>query len=370
LKKINRKTDMVAPNKIVLINAFVHPDIVLTLSLAEWDLLVRQARSAGVLARLALLLKAKGLYEKIPEKPLNHFNSAIIYIEQFTYTVQWELYLIQKALNKHNIQLILLKGAAYVQADNDAGKGRLFSDIDILVKKEQLQVAEKAFSSHGWLFEKLDKYDQEYYRKWMHELPPMRHFKRGTNLDVHHNILPLTSHNCPSADKLLANLVQEKDDGIWVLAPEDRILHSAIHLFYGGEFEHGFRDVSDLDLLFREFSKNKGFWHKLLERAVEIEQSEALYYAFRYSKLIFNTPIPEEVLDSLDISFSAARRAIMDFLLIRALMPDHDSCGDQWTGFSRWVLYVRSHWLRMPMYLLVPHLLRKSWMRLTGKAVH
>jgi len=361
---------MVAPNKIVLINAFVHPDIVLTLSLSEWDLLVRQARRAGVLARLAFLLKAASLYEQIPEKPLNHFNSAIIYIEQFTYTVQWELTLIHNALKKHNVPLILLKGAAYVHADNDAGKGRVFSDIDILVKKEQLKVAEKAFSTHGWLFEKIDKYDQEYYRKWMHELPPMRHFKRGTNLDVHHNILPLTSHNCPSAEKLLANLVQEKDDGIWVLAAEDRILHSAIHLFYGGEFDHGFRDISDLDLLFREFSKSKGFWHKLLERAVDIEQNEALYYAIRYSKLIFNTPIPEEVLDKFDISFSAVRRPIMDFLFIRALMPDHESCDDQWTGFARWLLYVRSHWLKMPLHLLIPHLLRKSWMRLTGKTAH
>jgi len=370
LKKINRKTDMVAPNKIVLINAFVHPDIVLTLSLSEWDLLVRQARRAGVLAWLAFLLKAASLYEQIPEKPLNHFNSAIIYIEQFTYTVQWELTLIHNALKKHNVPLILLKGAAYVHADNDAGKGRVFSDIDILVKKEQLKVAEKAFSTHGWLFEKIDKYDQEYYRKWMHELPPMRHFKRGTNLDVHHNILPLTSHKCPSAEKLLANLVQEKDDGIWVLAAEDRILHSAIHLFYGGEFDHGFRDISDLDLLFREFSKSKGFWHKLLERAVDIEQNEALYYAIRYSKLIFNTPIPEEVLDKFDISFSAVRRPIMDFLFIRALMPDHESCDDQWTGFARWLLYVRSHWLKMPLHLLIPHLLRKSWMRLTGKTAH
>ncbi len=361
---------MFVPKQIIVINVFVQPDIVLTFNLFEWDLLVRQAHRAGVLARLAFLLKAEGLYEKIPEKPLNHFNSAIIYIEQFTYTVQWELTLIYNALKNHNVPLILLKGAAYVQANNDAGKGRVFSDIDILVKKGQLKVAEKALSKQGWLFENIDKYDQEYYRKWMHELPPMRHFKRGTNLDVHHNILPLTSRNCPSADKLLANLVQVKSDGIWVLAAEDRILHSAIHLFYGGEFEHGFRDISDLDLLFREFSRHKGFWYKLLDRAVDIEQSEALYYAIRYSKLIFNTPISEEALDKVSTSLSGVRRYVMDFLFIRALMPDHESCDDQWTGFSRWVLYVRSHWLRMPMYLLVPHLLRKSWVRLTGKTEH
>jgi len=27
------------------------------------------------------------------------------------------------------------------------------------------------------------------------------------------------------------------------------------------------------------------------------------------------------------------------------------------------MLYIRSHYLRMPLYLLLPHLLRKAWMR-------
>ena len=361
---------MLAFDKFILIHVFVRPEFVLTLDLSQWDLLVRQARSADVLARLGFLLKKKGLYEKIPDKPLNHFDSAIIYVEQFNSTVHWELRLIHKALIKYNVPLILLKGAAYVHANNDAANGRLFTDIDILVKNEQLKDAEKAFISQGWVFEKLDKYDQEYYRKWMHELPPMRHFKRGTNLDVHHNILPLTSRKCPNADKLLANLVQDKSDGIWVLAPEDRVLHSAIHLFYGGEFEHGFRDISDLDLLFREFAKTKGFWNKLLDRAEEIEQNEALYYAIHYPHLILNTPIPEFVLEKVEISFSVLRRSIMDFIFIRALMPDHESCNDRWTGISRWILYGRSHWLKMPLHLLIPHLLRKSWLRLIGKETH
>ena len=361
---------MLAFDKFTLIHVFVCPEFVLTLNLSQWDLLVRQARSAGVLARLGWLLKKNGLYEKIPDKPLNHLDSAMIYIEQFNNSVHWELILIQKALKKYKIPLILLKGAAYVHANNDAANGRLFTDIDILVKKEQLKESEKAFISQGWVFEKLDKYDQEYYRKWMHELPPMRHFKRGTNLDVHHNILPLTSHNCPNAEKLLENLVQDKNDGIWVLAPEDRVLHSAIHLFYGGEFENGFRDISDLDLLLREFSKTKDFWNKLLARADEIEQKEALYYAIRYPRLILNTPVPESVLERSEILFSVLRQSIMDFVFIRALMPDHESCNDRWTGLSRWVLYVRSHWLKMPLYLLIPHILRKSGLRLIGKETH
>jgi hypothetical protein len=60
----------------------------------------------------------------------------------------------------------------------------------------------------------------------------------------------------------------------------------------------------------------------------------------------------------------------MDALFLRALMPDHESCNDRWTGLARWLLFVRSHWLKMPVYLMVPHLLRKAFRRVMGKERH
>src|SRR3546814_9997045 len=41
-------------------------------------------------------------------------------------------------------------------------------------------------------------------------------------------------------------------------------------------------------------------------------------------------------------------------------MPDHESCDGSLTAAARWLLYVRAHYLRMPLPLLLPHLLRKS----------
>lgn len=353
-------------DNILLISIFVCPDLVKTLSLADWDLLVRQARAAGVLARLGVLLKQKHLTDTIPQKPASHLKSAMIYAECFAFSLRQEIKIIRSTLQKCGIPLILLKGGAYIWAKNKAGKGRVFSDIDVLISKEQLADAEGALLRAGWFYEKKDKYDREYYRKWMHELPPMRHLKRGTSLDVHHNILPLTARNCPDAEILLLNIVEETDD-IWVLATVDRVLHSAIHLFYGGEFDHGFRDLSDLDLLLREFCRDENFWHALIDRAGELRQIDALFYALRYTHSILRTPVPESVFKRTEFSFSAIKMRIMDFLFSRALMPDHPSCCDLWTGPARWLLYIRSHCLRMPLYLLLPHLLRKSWMRLSSK---
>jgi hypothetical protein len=53
----------------------------------------------------------------------------------------------------------------------------------------------------------------------------------------------------------------------------------------------------------------------------------------------------------------------MDFLFLRAFRPDHPQCKLPYTGLALNLLYLRSHLLRMPLYLLLPHLTRKAWMR-------
>jgi hypothetical protein len=50
----------------------------------------------------------------------------------------------------------------------------------------------------------------------------------------------------------------------------------------------------------------------------------------------------------------------MDLMLERAFLPHHQSTQDWLSGVARWLLYVRSHWLRMPLHLLLPHLLHKA----------
>ncbi|MFV0275693.1 MAG: hypothetical protein ACK5HY_00675 [Parahaliea sp.] len=51
----------------------------------------------------------------------------------------------------------------------------------------------------------------------------------------------------------------------------------------------------------------------------------------------------------------------MDFLFLRAFTPCHSSSRLPLTGLAHFALYVRSHYLRMPLRLLLPHLLRKAW---------
>jgi len=263
-----------------------------------------------------------------------------------------------------------LKGGGYVVAQLPPYKGRLFSDIDLLVPFEAIDDTEKRLTIHGWLGEKQDAYDQQYYRHWMHEIPPLRHIRRGSVIDLHHNILPRTASACPDARLLLEAATNvEIDAEVKVLSPLDRVVHSATHLFYDGELEHGLRDLVDLHDLITAFDAESRL--ALVDRARQLGLQTPVYYAFRYLQLILNTPgldIPMRKMSNE--GFSTRGMSLMDSLFSRALMPDHKSCDDRWTALARWLLYLRAHWLRMPWYLLIPHLFRKTWMRLGGWPQH
>jgi hypothetical protein len=336
----------------------------------NWELLIQQARAAGVLSRLAFFWKRFNLFQP-PCFATKHLESAEKYWLSQKRIVDWELYHLKQVFKQLRLPLVLLKGTAYLAANLDVGFGRVFNDIDILVPRERLFEVKDALKWHGWFPEPLDTYDKRYYERWMHELPPLRHIKRKTSLDVHHNILPLTCGLHPDADLLLSAIVEIPGSDLWILAPEDMVLHSACHLFWGGEFENGLRDLSDIDLLLRQFSDKDGdFWRKLVERSACLGLSMPLFYALRYTRLLLSTPVPPEYIEISKNFGNQVNIGIMDRLFLRALKPDHPSCDDLWTPLARWLLYVRAHWLRMPWYLLIPHLSRKAWKKLVEPKQH
>lgn len=330
------------------------------LPLPAWDLLVRQARHANLLGRLHHHLAGAGIC--VPERPAHHLKSAATMAARQHLSVHYEVAQLRRVLGPLQAPLILLKGAAYVMAGLPAASGRVFSDVDILLPRHALDDAESLLAMNGWTGDKLDAYDQRYYRRWMHELPPLMHLFRGTALDVHHTILPPTSRSHVDVAALLRDSIElPQAPGVHVLSPVDLVLHSAAHLFHEGEPDNLLRDLSDLDLLMRHFSRDADFWTRLLVRARQHGLERPLRLALRYCRHVLLTPIPADVVASSGAGHSRTwpTRAL-DAIYERALRPQHASAADRWTAWCNRALYVRSHWLRMPLPLLVYHLLHKA----------
>jgi len=352
------------PENCLIIKVMRQPEIVNGLTDIEWDLLIRQARRSDLLSRLACILEAHGLLKHVPDAAQAHLSSGQILAIKHGQVIRWEVNRILAALKDDGIEVTLLKGAAYLMADLPVARGRLFSDVDIMVPKARLGAVERALMIHGWIPTNLSAYDQRYYRKWMQELPPLVHRRRQTVIDVHHRILPETTKAQPDAEKMLNDSVTLNETGsLRVLSNVDMVLHSATHLFYEGEFDHGLRDLLDLRDLINLFSQQQDFWQLLLQRAHELELQRPLFYALRYTNMLLSLQAPDFVWRSLK---KPLHYKVMDILFKQALISHHPSCEIKVAGLMLGLLYIRSHYLRMPIHLLLPHLLRKA---LTGKHI-
>jgi len=331
---------------------------------ATWDLLLRQALSAGLLARLGALAREAGIEPTLPLPVRRQMRALLALSEEQRRAVRWELVLLTRDLAALPGPVLLLKGAAYVAGDLPPAAGRLFSDIDILVSRDQLDEAEAALMLGGWVSAAGTAYDERYYRQWMHELPPMVHLRRQTNLDLHHNILPLTARiKTHSAPLLAAAQPVTEFPRFSVPAPTDQVLHSATHLLHEGEWGHGLRDLVDLDSLLRRYTSMPGFWDALLARAAELSLGRPLFYALSLCRRYLHTPVPDAVLRDCPARPGPLLRGLMQGLLGRALTGAHRGSLAPGTRLAEFALYVRSHYLRMPLHLLLPHLIVKAFQR-------
>ncbi len=333
------------------------------LTQSGWDLVIRQARSAGMLGRLHSILSRRQLLDSVPIAAAKHLRWGGVVTQRHADLVRIEVDEINRVLKSITGPIVLLKGAAYIYSKMDSIDGRLFSDIDILLRKEDIEKAEKSLELNGWLATHLSEYDQSYYRKWMHEIPPLKHGLRQTELDVHHAILPPSARVKTDSELLFQRIVPvNRGQTVFRLSDEDMLLHSMSHLFFDGEFKRGFRDIEDIRSLLLGYAESEGAWSELVNRALVLGLSYPCCYALVFCREWFGVDVPVSSISQLRkyASLGRLRYQWMRYLFSQALLPIHPSTSSLQNTIARYFLYIRSHFLRMPVRLLIPHLLYKA----------
>lgn len=342
----------------LLVDVLRDPALALGFDSCSWDTLLRQARAATMAGKLGLRLREVMDPEEMPPAVRRATESALVIAEKIRRDTTLELYVLRELFCDMPERIILLKGTGYVAAGLRAADGRVFGDIDILVPRAALALVEDRLKAAGWSFGAIDAYDERYYRRWTHELPPLEHRLRGTLVDVHHAILQEREPAPDARARMLAD-ARSLDERFAVLQPVDMVLHAAAHLFADGEFDKGLRDLFDIVTLIRDFAEEDGaFWDGLLERASLMRLRQPLHYALDHGARLFALDVPQSVFRAL--AGEGRHDWFMRPLLHRGLMPHHDSARDLLTAPARGFLYVRAHYLRMPLVNLAMHLARKA----------
>ena len=355
---------LISNQRSLLLEFLQNPNIVKSYNNHQWSLLYRVSKSASLLAHAGWVLQQKELQSYLPKKINDNITSAQTIIEYRKRTALWELNRLWRALLGSDAEIIVLKGGAYLLAYLPFSQSRMFADIDILVKKDAIKNIEQNLLEQDWNSENQDQYDQHYYRDWMHEIPPLKHITRTIEVDIHHTILPITSRLRPDPSMFFADAVDSGQFGFKSLAPCDMIIHSATHLFYDSGLDNKLKDLVDLDQLILHFSStDTDFFCKLIQRAQKLQLQRPLFYALRYTHKLLGTTIPVEILQDKTGAPPFIIRILMDSLVPLAILPEHPDHPTIKVVIARWLLYVRSHYIRMPLKLLLPHLVHKSKIR-------
>lgn len=322
-----------------------------TCAAGDWTGILAVARAEQLIGILAKRLKGLAL----PDRVGRILEEAEATAAEGRRQALWEAEMARRALREIVSPIILLKGTAFAAAGLDAGQGRSIGDLDILVPHAALPAVEAALLAHGWEWVKPDPYDDLYYRRWMHELPPLISVARDRIIDVHHTILPLTAKSTPNAASLIKDAVP-LGRGLAMLSPEDMIVHAALHLFADGDLSGGLRNLWDIDRLLREFADaDASFWNRLVLRAQEHEAGSAVARGARIAHALFATPVPAKW----------TRLRATDRLFLRRLLA-RDGWGRPTRPPTRFAFYCRSHLLRMPPGMLARHLWIKWRKRAAG----
>ena len=321
----------------LLARALCDPASVATLDANGWTSLLTIARAEQLIGSLAHRLE--GL--PMPESAARILADARGSAAQGRVLALWEAEMARRALASLGCPVVLLKGTAFIAAGLAAGVGRSIGDLDILVPMDRLDAVERALIAANWEWVKPDPYDDAYYRRWMHELPPLIHRDRDRMIDVHHTILPLTARITPDAAALIADSVV-LENGLRILSHPDMLIHAAAHLFADGDLAGGMRNLWDVHRLVEEFGTEGVF-----DRAAHHGLSVAMHRAVRLAAALYADPDGDQL-----------RLSRLDRLYLHRLTA-RDGWGRAVRPLLRQAFYMRSHLLRMPPLMLARHLWTK-----------
>ncbi|MDO4575182.1 MAG: nucleotidyltransferase family protein [Planctomycetia bacterium] len=364
----------------MLLKFLANPESCQTYTLSQWERLFAEARAVELFSRLAGILQAENLEAYVPEQARWLLESARVRAARAQRQMRWELGWIRRAMLAEvsfvagkkpvsGFPVVLLKGAAYLSAELPWSVGRISVDTDILVPRTFLPDVETRLMVGGWYVGNNSEYDEHFYRDWTHELPPMTHLFRRTNLDVHHTILPPTNRVKVPADKLFESLIP-LEKPFFTLSWCDMVLHCVTHCFQDGDLApNSLKDLADFHAMLPYFTaRDADFGEKLAERTAEMNLRRPMFYALRYAQKMLHTPIPDALLRaSRRWGSGVVTRCAMDFCVPRSLTVELPGEERIVTRVARTGMLARQHWLRMPLQILIPHLWKKWRKRKSDK---
>lgn len=319
-------------------------------SAADWTRLLAELRKHGLLAKAYFKLQHSGEVELAPIQVSRQLESGAKYAAKQQQSLFFELQQLEPMLRQLDYPCLLLKGAAYRALALPVSHGRLFSDIDILVPAESVTSVKSKLFFCGFYEPAMAEYDRQYYLRWSHQQPPLRHFERDSVIDLHHHIFPPASAKQLNIAPLFEQAVTIPGSGFKALCPEHLFIHAAIHLFWQEETHRSLKDIIDLNDQFSALAA-QGLLLSLSQQARIIGAAQAVTNVVYVLAKLFPSAFATTYLKQAAVA--APQRLLCSCFIAtlqdKGVLPA--VCKALW--------FVRGHSLKMRWYILLYHVIAK-----------
>ena len=218
-------------------------------------------------------------------------------------------------MDKNGIRMVVLKNGGIMSDMVDDAAACPMEDIDSLVKKSDFKKAHEILINNGLTFKFRSEFEfeeleqafrdgsTEYYittpegKEMWFELAWRAVAGRWIRLDLE-----------PNCDKLIDASYCARDTKVGILSPEDNLLQVCVHTA-----KHSYVRAPGLRLhldVERIVAHKEIDWEKFLQKAKTAHVKTSTYFSLYLAKMLFDTPIPEIVLNELRPSKGKEKRIL------------------------------------------------------------
>lgn len=291
----------------------------------DWRALLEEAEKRALTLTLYYRLRVAHGEALVPEWVWEHLQTVYLAATARNMVMLHHAAGILRALQERGIEVIVLKGLYLVEQVYPEIGLRTFSDLDLLVRREQLADALTLMQNQGYRLSTW--YDPQAQNTDIKHLPPLEKAQHPT-LELHWSILEEDEPFEIETAGLWERAVETTIAGVKTRAldSEDFLLHLALHFTYQHRLRGGLRNLYDIaEVLEQRMARMN--WQKLLATAQQWGAQRVTWLTFQLVEGITRVTAPKEVMTAL-LPEGA------DSSAVGAAFEQAGSLDDAWAGLT------------------------------------
>lgn len=286
------KADLTAEDLRLIRQDLTCPDL-------DWEYVATASCAHGIAPLIYHSLQRSGGTTLLPSGAAETLRTSYYGNAARNYLLYDELRKVLKAFRDEGIGVIVLKGAALAETVYPNRTLRPMSDIDLLVRKENLSNVEAKLIGMGYVLEKRIETKEYYIEHHYHWVFTKR---SATSIEIHWHIQRPTSPFRIDIDGLWQRAQWTKIAAAeaLVLSPEDLLLHLCQHM-HKHNLIGGIRPLCDIAHVVEHYN-NAINWMEFRTRSSQWGISPYVYLALYLAKELLDARIPRSFLDGFELA--------------------------------------------------------------------